>query len=217
MRNLILLGPPGAGKGTQAKIFIKKHNIPQVSTGDILRAAIKEQSPMGLKAKEYMDNGALVPDDVVIGIVEERLGRPDCNGGFILDGFPRNVGQADVLKKMLEKMGKAIDHVISINVDKNELLSRVTGRRTCRSCGRGYHISFDPPKAAGLCDECGGELYQRDDDREDTMRKRLDVYEEQTAPLIAYYARESILRTVQGTGSIEEIQSEIVAIVEGGR
>ena len=217
MRNLILLGPPGAGKGTQAKIYIKKHNIPQISTGDILRAAIKEQSPMGMKAREYMDTGALVPDDVVIGIVEERLAKADCDDGFILDGFPRNVGQADALKEMLEKMGKGIDHVISITVDKLELLNRVSGRRTCRSCGRGYHISFDPPKAAGSCDECGSELYQRDDDREDTIRKRLDVYEEQTAPLIAYYARESLLRTVRGTGSIDEIQNQIVAIVEGPR
>ncbi len=215
MRNFILLGPPGAGKGTQAKIFIKKYSIPQISTGDILRAAIKEQSPMGLKAKQYMDDGALVPDSVVIGIVEERLGKSDCDNGFILDGFPRNVGQADALKEMLRKMGKSIDHVVSIEVDKEELLNRVTGRRTCRLCGRGYHVVFDPPRLADACDECGGELYQRDDDREDTMRKRLDVYEEQTAPLIAYYASGSLLRRVCGTGSIEDIQNEIVSIVEG--
>lgn len=215
MRNFILLGPPGAGKGTQAKIFIKKYAIPQISTGDILRAAIKEQSPMGLKAKQYMDDGALVPDSVVIGIVEERLGKSDCDNGFILDGFPRNVGQADALKEILGKMGKSIDHVVSIEVDRAELLNRVTGRRTCRTCGKGYHIAFDPPRSVGVCDECGGELYQREDDREDTMRKRLDVYEEQTAPLIAYYGRESLLRNVRGTGSIDDIQNEIVSIVEG--
>lgn len=215
MRNFILLGPPGAGKGTQAKILVKKYCIPQISTGDILRAAIKEQSPMGLKAKGYMDEGALVPDAVVIGIVEERLAKQDCDNGFILDGFPRNVEQADALKEMLARMNKGIDHVVSIEVDKVELLKRITGRRTCRSCGRGYHIAFDPPRSASICDECGGELYQRDDDREDTMGKRLDVYEEQTAPLIAYYAKESLLRSVRGTGSIDDIQNEIVSIVEG--
>lgn len=217
MRNVILLGPPGAGKGTQAKIFIKKFAIPQISTGDILRSAIKEQSPMGMKAKEYMDSGALVPDCVVNGIVGERLGMQDCCNGFVLDGFPRNVEQADALKEMLVKLGKSIDHVVSIEVDKAELLKRVTGRRTCRLCGKGYHISFDPPKMADTCDECGGELYQRDDDKEETMRTRLDVYEQQTAPLIAYYSRESLLRTVQGTGSIDEIQNQIVAIVERGK
>lgn len=215
MRNFILLGPPGAGKGTQAKLLVKKYSIPQISTGDILRGAIKDQSPMGQKAKHYMDEGSLVPDSVVIGIVEERLAKQDCDNGFILDGFPRNVEQADALKAMLGGMDKSINHVISITVDKVELLKRITGRRTCRSCGRGYHIAFDPPRVAGVCDECSGELYQRDDDREDTMRKRLDVYEEQTAPLIAYYANESLLRTVRGTGSIDDIQDQIVFIVEG--
>ncbi len=214
--NLILLGPPGAGKGTQAKILIKKFGIPQISTGDILRGAVKEQTPMGVKAKGYMDSGALVPDEVVVGIVEERLARPDCTEGFILDGFPRTVGQADALKKTLAGMGKRIDHVVSIAVDKEELLERITGRRTCRSCGRGFHIAFDPPKMPGKCDECGGELYQRDDDSEQTMRKRLDVYEEQTAPLIAYYAAESLLRTVNGSGSIEDIQQKILAGIVGG-
>lgn len=215
MHNFILLGPPGAGKGTQAKILIKKYGIPQISTGDILRVAVKEQSPMGLKAKRYMDEGSLVPDDVVIGIVEERLSKADCGSGFILDGFPRNVEQADALKKVLVGLGKSIQHVISITVDQDELLKRITGRRTCRACGKGYHIAFDPPLAAGVCDECGGELYQRDDDREDTIKKRLDVYGQQTAPLIAYYEKDSLLRCVFGTGSIDDIQSEIVGIVEG--
>jgi adenylate kinase len=213
--NLILLGPPGAGKGTQAKILVKKYDIPQISTGDILRAAVKEQTPMGIKAKEFMDNGSLVTDEVVVGIVEERLAKPDCAKGFILDGFPRTVNQADALKKMLNALGKSIDHVVSISVDKEELLERVTGRRTCRHCGKGFHITFDPPKVNGVCDECGGELYQRDDDSEATIRKRLDVYEEQTAPLIAYYAKESLLRTVNGIGAIDDIQRKLLGLLEG--
>jgi adenylate kinase len=213
--NLILLGPPGAGKGTQAKILTKRFGIPQISTGDILRGAVKEQTAMGLKAKGYMDSGALVPDEVVVGIVRERIAQPDCINGFILDGFPRTVAQADALKQMLAGLGKSIEHVLSIEVDKEELLGRITGRRTCRSCGRGYHIVFDPPKEAGKCDECGGELYQRDDDREETMRNRLAVYDEQTAPLIAYYAQESLLRSIKGIGSIEEIQHSILNVVEG--
>jgi adenylate kinase len=215
--NLILLGPPGAGKGTQAKILAKKFKIPQISTGDILRGAVEKQTPMGIKAKSYMDAGALVPDEVVVGIVEERLAKPDCAIGFILDGFPRTVGQADALNRTLAGMGKTIEHVISITVDKEELLGRITGRRTCRLCGKGYHLLFDPPKRNGACDECGGELYQRDDDREETMRNRLDVYEKQTAPLIAYYARESLLRTIRGTGSIEDIQQNLLAGIAGGK
>lgn len=213
--NLILLGPPGAGKGTQAKILTKKYEIPQISTGDILRAAVKEQTPMGIKAKEFMDRGALVSDEVVVGIVEERLAKSDCANGFILDGFPRTVKQADALKQMLSVLGKTIDHVISMAVNKEALLERVTGRRTCRSCGKGFHVKFDSPKVDGVCDECGGELYQRDDDSEATMRNRLDVYEEQTAPLIAYYANESLLRTVDGLGAIDEIQRKLLCILEG--
>jgi len=214
--NLILLGPPGAGKGTQAKILTDKYGIPQISTGDILRAAVKDQTPMGLKAKGFMDSGALVPDEVVIGIVEERLAKPDCAKGFILDGFPRTVAQADALKVTLAGMQRSIEHVISVEVAKEELLARLTGRRTCRACGRGYHILYDPPKSPSVC-ECGGELYQRDDDSEATIRTRLDVYEAQTAPLIAYYGRESLLRPISGVGSIEEIRDRIVTIVGGSR
>jgi adenylate kinase len=215
--NLILLGPPGAGKGTQAKILTKKYDVPQISTGDILRSAIKDQTPMGIKAKSFMDSGALVSDEVVVGIVEERLAKPDCSYGFILDGFPRTVVQADALKKMLQKLGKSIDHVISIEVEKEDLLERITGRRTCRNCGKGFHIRFDPPKVADTCDECGGELYQREDDGEATMRNRLDVYEKQTAPLIAYYSKESLLRTIYGIGSIDDIQKRLVKELEGGQ
>jgi len=215
--NIILLGPPGAGKGTQAKILAKKFKIPQISTGDILRGAVKDQTPMGIKAKGFMDAGALVPDGVVVGIVEERLAKEDCTDGFILDGFPRTVAQADALKDMLVSHGKAIEHVVSVEVDKEELLQRITGRRTCRGCGRGFHIIFDPPRLVGKCDECGDDLYQRDDDSEETMRKRLNVYDEQTVPLIAYYNNESLLRSIQGTGSIDEIQQALLRILEGAR
>ena len=213
--NLILLGPPGAGKGTQAKILTKKYSIPQISTGDILRAAVKEQSPMGARAKAFMDRGALVSDEVVVGIVEERLSKADCVNGFILDGFPRTVVQADALKVMLASLGKQIDHVLSLAVNSQELLERVSGRRTCRNCCKGYHVRFDPSKVFGVCDECGGELYQREDDSEQTMRNRLEVYEQQTAPLVAYYTEASLLRTVDGMGTIEEIQDSLLNIIEG--
>jgi adenylate kinase len=211
--NLILLGPPGAGKGTQAKILVKHFAIPQISTGDILREAVKAMTPMGSKAKEFMDNGALVPDDVVIGIVRDRLTEPDCGPGFILDGFPRTVAQADELEKMLSSFGRSISHVISVTVPREELLRRMTGRRTCRSCGRGYHLLFDPPKTSGQCDECSGELYQRDDDTEETILRRLDVYDTQTAPLIDYYRSRQLLHLVGGVGAIEDIQNRVLTAV----
>lgn len=213
--NLILMGPPGAGKGTQAKLLTKKYAIPQISTGDILRSAVAEKTPMGVRAKEYMDSGSLVPDEVVVGIVEERLGKQDCGGGFILDGFPRTVPQANALAIMLQKSSRVIEHVISIEVDHGQLLERITGRRTCRVCGAGYHVLNDPPRKAGICNECGGELYQREDDCEDTMRRRLEVYTEQTAPLIEYYQSLSLLRPISGVGSIDEIQARLDAIVDG--
>ncbi len=211
--NLIFLGPPGAGKGTQAKLISEKYKIPQISTGDILRSAVREQSPMGIKAKEYMDSGSLVPDEVVVGIVEERLSRPDCGAGFILDGFPRTIAQADSLEKTLAQLRKDIKHVISIEVDADDLLKRITGRRTCTKCGKGYHILFDPPKKKDACDVCGAELYQRGDDKEATIRNRLSVYGKQTEPLITYYEKKSLLRKVVGSGSIEEIQNKIISII----
>lgn len=214
--NLILLGPPGAGKGTQAKLLIKKYGIPQISTGDMLRVAVKDQTPMGSKAKVYMDDGGLVPDDVVVGIVRERLAQQDCAGGFILDGFPRTVAQADSLNIMLAELNKQIEHVISITVDKAELLTRATGRRTCKACGKGFHVIFDPPVVPGLCDDCSGELIQRGDDFEETVLKRLDVYDQQTEPLIDYYSRSGLLRGVRGTGNIDDIQKQIVSILQGG-
>jgi adenylate kinase len=211
--NLILLGPPGAGKGTQAKMMIDKYHIPQISTGDILRAALKERSPLGLKAKEYMDKGLLVPDEVVIDIIRERLKEPDCRNGYILDGFPRTVAQAQALDKVLADLHSAIDHVISIEVDKGDLIKRLTGRRTCRQCGRGYHVIFDPPVNKDLCDKCQGELYQRDDDNEDTVRNRLDVYDSQTFPLIQYYKEKNLLRSIGGLGSIQQIFDRIVGVL----
>jgi len=217
MMNLILLGPPGVGKGTQAKLLIDRFGIPQISTGDILRAAVKELTPMGVKAKGYMDSGALVPDAVVIGIVEERLAQDDCRKGFILDGFPRTVPQADALGQVLSGMGKSIDYVVSLSVDKGELLKRLTGRRACSKCCAGYHVDFAPPKVAGVCDACSGELFQREDDKEATILNRLAVYEEQTAPLIAYYDAAGLLRSVDGLGAVEVVQAEIVGILQAPR
>lgn len=211
---LILLGPPGAGKGTQAKRLTERFSIPQISTGDILRAAVKEGTPLGKTAQEYMQSGKLVPDSVVIGIIEERLGERDCEGGFMLDGFPRTVPQADALKEVLAKKGIAVDHVVSIDVPNEELVIRLTGRRTCKSCGFGFHVAFDPPKAPGVCDRCGGELFQRDDDKEETIRARLKVYGDQTAPLIAYYRDAKILRPIDGTGNMEEIFGRILEAVK---
>ncbi|BCG48434.1 Adenylate kinase [Citrifermentans bremense] len=212
--NLILLGPPGVGKGTQAKLLIDRFGIPQISTGDILRAAVKELTPMGAKAKGYMDSGALVPDEVVIGIVEERLAQADCQKGFILDGFPRTVPQADALGQVLSGMGKSIDHVVSLSVDKAELLKRLTGRRACANCGAGYHVDFAPSKVAGVCDACSGQLVQREDDKEETILNRLAVYEAQTAPLIAYYQAAGLLRSVDGLGTVEGVQADILAAVQ---
>lgn len=211
--NLILLGPPGAGKGTQAKLLTDRFGIPQISTGDILRSAVKDGTPMGTKAKSFMDAGALVPDEVVVGIVRERLAKADCAQGFILDGFPRTVAQADALKKDLHDLGKDLDGVIALEVDNEALVERLTGRRTCRQCGRGYHVAFDPPRAADRCDACGGELYQRDDDREETIRKRLEVYDQQTAPLVAYYRQEGLLARIDGMQEIGTVQEQILAVL----
>lgn len=211
--NLVLLGPPGSGKGTQARMMIERYNIPQISTGEILRAAVIKGTPLGREAKRYMDQGKLVPDEVVVGIVRERLKASDCTGGFILDGFPRTLPQ-EALNAALGNMGREIDHVVSIEADNEELIKRLTGRRTCRSCGAMYHIAFDPPTRDGVCDKCGGELYQRDDDKEETIRARLQVYEDQTAPLIEYYRKQGLLRSVDGVGEIGEIFQKIMKIIE---
>lgn len=210
---MIMLGPPGSGKGTQAKRLTERFGIPQISTGDILREAVKEGTPLGKEAKRYMDEGKLVPDEVVVGIVRERLKEPDCEKGFILDGFPRTVAQAEALDRILEEMGRKIDHVIDIEVSEDELLKRLTGRRTCKRCGAMYHIIFNPPKRDGICDQCGGELYQRDDDKEETIKARLKVYREQTAPLIDYYEKRGLLRRIEGSGKIEEIEERILKAI----
>lgn len=212
--DLIFLGPPGAGKGTQAKMLIEHYNIPQISTGDILRAAVAEGTDLGKKAKEYMEAGKLVPDGVVIGIIEQRLKQSDCEKGFILDGFPRTVAQAEALDKVLENLGRKIDHVVSVDVPSEELIKRLTGRRTCKNCGAMYHVMFNPPKSQGICDKCGGELYQRPDDNEETVKSRLDVYEQQTSPLIGFYNNKGLVRRIDGRGGIKEIFEQILKILE---
>jgi len=207
--NLILFGPPGAGKGTQAQFIIERYKIPQISTGDMLRAAVKAQTPLGLKAKAIMESGGLVSDEIVLGIVQDRLAQQDCASGFVLDGFPRTTPQAVSLGKILAGMNGVIDHVISLDVDNAEIIRRLSGRRACSACGKGYHIAFDPPKTEGICDVCGCTLMQRDDDKESTVKNRLEVYDQQTAPLKEYYEQAGVLRHINGCGSIKAIQNQI--------
>lgn len=212
---LILLGPPGAGKGTQAKYLIESCGIPQISTGDMLRAAVQAGTEMGLKAKACMDAGALVPDEVVIGIVRDRLQAEDCDNGFILDGFPRTVAQADALQLCLAELGRELDAVVALQVDEDALVERLTGRRSCPACGLGYHVKFDPPPATETC-RCGAGLVQRDDDREDTIRKRLQVYREQTLPLTDYYSRANLLIQVDGMLPIDQVREDIREALQAG-
>lgn len=214
MLNLILLGSPGAGKGSQAKSLAEKYAIPQISTGDILRVAVRDKTDLGVKAKSYMDKGALVPDELVVDIVAERLKNDDCKTGFILDGFPRNISQAEAVEKMLDELGKKIDRVINIEVSRKEIIKRLSGRRVCRKCGEGYHIIFNPPLEDKVCDKCRGELYQRDDDKEDTIEARLKVYEEQAALLIDFYKKKGSLRVINGIGGFKEITEKVVNAIE---
>jgi len=211
---LVFLGAPGAGKGTQAKKLVEKYGIPQISTGDLLRAAVAEGTALGKEAKAYMDRGELVPDKVVLGMVKERLSKDDCKKGFILDGFPRNVPQAEALDKMLAEMNIPLDLALNVDVPFEDLMKRLTGRRTCKSCGQMYNIYYSPSKVEGKCDKCGGDLFQRDDDKEETIKKRLDVYKAQTETLIDYYSKKGILKSVSGTGSIDEIFNSICAILD---
>ena len=207
--NLILLGPPGAGKGTQAGRMVADYGIPHISTGDILRAAVKNQTQMGLEAKRYMDAGELVPDGVVIGIVRERLQEPDTGKGFLMDGFPRTIPQAEALDAALEGLGRAITKTVVILVDEEDLVKRLSGRRICRSCQAPFHVLFGPPAAEGVCDTCGGELYQRDDDTEITVRNRLEVYHNQTEPLIDYYDRAGLVARIDGAQAPDEVYASI--------
>lgn len=209
--NLLIMGPPGAGKGTQAEVLVKELQITHISTGDMFRAAIKEGTEMGLKAKEYMDAGKLVPDEVVVGMVKERLAKPDCQKGFLLDGFPRTIPQADSLSATLNQLGIKLDGVINVEVPRENLLERLTGRRICRSCGASFHVVFNSPKVEGKCDACGGELYQRDDDNAATVGNRLDVYEAQTQPLIDYYATSGVLMNINGDQEIQKVLADILA------
>jgi adenylate kinase len=199
--NLILLGPPGAGKGTQASRIVEEYGVPHISTGDMLRAAVKNQTTMGLEAKKFMDAGALVPDSVVIGIVKERLQEPDTAKGFLLDGFPRTIPQAEALDEALAALDRGVTKVIALLVDEDELILRLSGRRICRSCQAPFHVEYNKPAKEGVCDACGGELYQRDDDNETTVRNRLDVYRSQTEPLIAHYDAQGLVARVDGTGN----------------
>jgi adenylate kinase len=213
--NLILLGPPGAGKGTQAELIIERYAIPHISTGDIFRAAIKEGTPMGVKAKGYLDSGQLVPDEIVVGIVQERLKQNDCKNGFLLDGFPRTIPQADALEEFLKGLNQNITAVINIEVDFEALIVRITGRRLCRNCGTVYHIRNKREKTEGVCDNCGGEIYQRDDDLPETVKKRLQVYQNQTEPLISYYSEKGILKSFDGQEPIAVLFQKICDALEG--
>jgi len=209
------MGPPGAGKGTQSSQLRERLGVPSISTGDMLREEVRRKSPLGMQAKRHMDKGELVPDAVIIGVIEERLKQPDCARGFVLDGFPRTVPQAEALDRTLAQMGRALEHVVSLTVAREELIKRLSGRRTCRDCGALYHIIFDPPTNVGICNKCNGDLYQRDDDHEDIIASRLDVYDRETAPLLAYYRTRGLLAEVDGTGGRDAILGRILERLEG--
>ncbi len=208
---VVLLGPPGAGKGTQAKLLQDKFGVCQISTGDILRKAVAEQTPLGKEASQYINRGALVPDSVIVDLVAARLQEKDCEKGFILDGFPRTIPQAKSLDAILKQRGIGLNSVLSVQVPQDVVIERLAGRRTCRSCGALSHVTFSPPKKAGICDRCGGELYQRDDDREETIAHRLKVYDDQTAPLLDYYRGQGLLREIDGVGAVDEIRARVTA------
>ena len=211
---LMIMGPPGAGKGTQAERLVKDLNITHISTGDMFRAAIKEGTDMGKKAKEYMDKGQLVPDEVVVGMVKDRLSQPDCEKGFLLDGFPRTLAQAEALSTTIDEMGIKLDGVINIDVPRERLMARLTGRRVCKGCGASYHVIFNAPKTKGVCDSCGGELYQRSDDNEETVSNRLDVYESQTQPLIDYYKAKGLLLNINGDQDINLVLKDVLTALK---
>jgi len=212
---LILLGPSGAGKGTQAEGIKKEFNIPHISTGDIFRENIKNNTELGKKAQEYMNKGLLVPDELVVDLVKDRLSKEDCKKGFLLDGFPRTIEQAKALDKVLDKINQKLDRAININVDEEILVERIVGRRICKDCKATYHVKFNPPKVEGTCDKCGGELYQRDDDKEETVEKRIKVYNEQTQPLIDYYDSKDLLLNINGEQEIQKVLEDIINNLKG--
>lgn len=214
--NVVLFGPPGSGKGTQAQFIVERYGIPQISTGDMLRTAVKAKTPLGIMAKTIMDSGGLVSDEIVLGLVRERVSQSDCKNGFILDGFPRTINQADALISLLSGFGMKIDVVISLDVDSQEIVERLSGRRTCPACGRGFHTIFSRPLQEGICDSCGANLVQRDDDSEATVVNRLKVYDQQTSTLKTYFNDLGILTTVSGSGSISDIQLRICSIIDQG-
>jgi adenylate kinase len=211
--NLVLMGLPGAGKGTQAEKIVEKYSIPHISTGDIFRAAMKEGTELGLKAKSFMDQGALVPDEVTIGIVRERLSKDDCQKGFLLDGFPRTVAQAEALENMLTGLNKKIDYCLNIDVDQSILMERLTGRRICKDCGATYHLVFNPPAKDDTCDRCGGELYQRADDNEETVHNRLEVNIQQSEPLLHFYETKGYLKNINGQQDINDVFNDIDSLL----
>ncbi|MDQ7094126.1 adenylate kinase [Desulfosporosinus sp. PR] len=210
---IILMGGPGAGKGTQAGPLVEKFHFPHISTGDMFRAAIKEGTALGLKAKSYMDAGGLVPDEVTIGIVAERLAQPDCAEGFLLDGFPRTLAQGNALSEILDRLGMKLDGVINIEVAEDVLIPRLTGRRVCRKCGASYHMVFNPPQQEGVCGQCGGELYQRSDDTVETAQNRLNVYNQQTEPLINFYQEKGLLKRINGDQPINQVFADILKVL----
>ena len=212
--HILLMGPPGAGKGTLAANLVKEFGIPHISTGDMVRAAVKEGTELGKQAKACMDAGKLVPDEVTIGIVKERLAKPDCKKGFILDGFPRTVEQADALTGILKELGLSLTAALNITVPAADLIERAVGRRICKSCGATYHVKFNPPQKAGVCDTCAGDLYQRADDSEETMKNRLSVYEAQTKPLIAYYEKAGVYKEIDGRKAIDEVKAAMIAALK---
>ncbi|MBU8640346.1 MULTISPECIES: adenylate kinase [Bacillus] len=213
--NLVLMGLPGAGKGTQAERIVDDYGIPHISTGDMFRAAMKEETQLGLEAKSFIDKGELVPDEVTIGIVRERLGKNDCEQGFLLDGFPRTVAQAEALEGILKDLGRTIDYVINIKVDKDALMERLTGRRICKNCGATYHLVFNPPAKENVCDKCGGELYQRADDNAETVSTRLEVNLKQTEPLLNFYSEKGYLANIDGAKHINDVYADIKDLLGG--
>jgi adenylate kinase len=211
---VVLLGPPGAGKGTQAKLLQERFEACQISTGDLLRKAVAEQSPLGKEAAAYLASGALVPDNLIVNLVAERLKEKDCAKGFILDGFPRTISQAESLDEILKSSAMGLNAVLSVQVPHHLIVERLAGRRTCKQCGALYHLTFNPPRAEAVCDRCGGELYQRDDDREETIKARLRVYDRETAPLVSYYRERGLLRDIDGVGRVEDIRNRVLRALE---